>query len=165
MEQNHTLPNEVDTNQEFDDAEVSLLEDLPNNKDDELSDLTDLLSQKLGAIKLDANENHIPFTNITNNVFGNAAISRKYADESSLRPANQFLTNILSRKQKIFIHGDTPSKLDRAVYLAIQDAKSEDLSKFSLLNEWLDYMRYCNPQEMQQWKTPKKPTLTMRLKN
>ena len=162
-----------DDENNFDDAEVSLLEDLPtsshnnNNNDDE--DLSDFLSKKLGAIKLDANENHIPLNNITNNPFGGGGLlnARKIEDTNFLRPStsNQFLERLLTKKQKLFMHGDAPSKLDRAVYLAIQDVSQENFKNLNLLAEWLDYMKYCNPQEMQQWKTPKKPTSISRLRN
>ena len=168
--------NDGDSNQAYDDAEVSILENLPSNENLVDDFLTDLLSKKLSACTLngsssdlDANENHIPLMNITNNVFGDISSKNKTAasDESKfLRPQNkQFLaTSTLPKKQqKIFMYGDAPSKLDRAVYLAIQDAKPEEIGMFSLLNEWLDYMRYCNPQEMQQWKTPKKPAMISRI--
>ncbi len=161
-----------DDENNYDDAEVSLLEELPtssHNNNNDNDDLSDFLSKKLGAIKLDANENHIPLTNITNNPFGGAGLlnTRKTEDTNFLRPStnNQFLERLLTKKQKLFMHGDAPSKLDRAVYLAIQDVSQENFKNLNLLAEWLDYMKYCNPQEMQQWKTPKKPTSISRLRN
>ena len=58
---------------------------------------------------------------------------------------------------KLFMFGDTPSKLDRAVYLAIQDIKI-DLKYYPILNEWFSYMRKCDQNEMIQWKSPMKKT-------
>jgi hypothetical protein len=164
-----------DNDNDYDDAEVSLLEELPISKDLNDDDLlSNFLSEKLGAIKLDANENHITLMNATNNPFGGGV---KMDDKNFMRPStfnnnnnnnnnsNQFLASLMIKKQKVFMHGDTPSKLDRAVYLAIKDVSQEDLRKLTLLSEWLDFMKYCNPQEMQQWKTPKKPTAISRIRN
>lgn len=60
------------------------------------------------------------------------------------------------RSNRQFMYGDTPSKLDRAVFLAIQGI-SIDPVKYSLLYEWYNYIKNCNQTEMQQWRTPIKP--------
>ena len=54
---------------------------------------------------------------------------------------------------KLFMYGDGPSKLDRAVYFAIKNM-SASLEDHSLLNEWFNFMNACNNKEMNNWKTP-----------
>ena len=71
------------------------------------------------------------------------------------KPANlQGLSTTGSQNAfKLFMFGDAPSKLDRAVYLAIKDINL-DLNQFKLLHEWYKYMDSCNKKEMNDWKTP-----------
>ena len=71
------------------------------------------------------------------------------------KPANlQGLSTANSQTAfKLFMFGDAPSKLDRAVYLAIKDINL-DLNQFKLLAEWYKYMDSCNKKEMNDWKTP-----------
>lgn len=54
---------------------------------------------------------------------------------------------------KLFMFGETPSKLDRAVFLAITDI-GQNLEKHVLLREWYEFMSNCNKSEMNAWKTP-----------
>ena len=54
---------------------------------------------------------------------------------------------------KLFMYGDAPSKLDRAIYFAIKDV-TENLEEYLLLNDWYSYISTCNEQEMSKWKTP-----------
>lgn len=62
-----------------------------------------------------------------------------------------------SEKKRVFMYGDVPSKLDRAVFLAIQDVSINEL-KYPLLHEWYNYMKSCKQSDMQKWKTPIKQT-------
>jgi hypothetical protein len=67
------------------------------------------------------------------------------------------IENHSSEKKRVFMYGDTPSKLDRAVYLAIQDVPI-NAQKYPLLHEWYNYMKSCKQSDMQKWKTPIKQT-------
>jgi len=58
---------------------------------------------------------------------------------------------------KLFMFGDQPSKLDRAVFLAISNI-NEDLVNYTLLREWYEFMSNCNKKEMSAWKTPMRKT-------
>ena len=159
----------------FDDAEVSILEGLISATS--LNDELDLLTQKLKSNHLNETDisetvtskakpdlSSVPLSNITNNI-----IKAKEAiddDKLFLKPSSFMFSNHLSsssRQQKLFIYGDLPSKLDRAVYFAIQDAKL-DKEKHALVSEWLEYMKCCNQSEMQLWKTPMKQNPVSRIK-
>lgn len=65
--------------------------------------------------------------------------------------------NNSNQKFKLFMFGDTPSKLDRAVFLALQDIKI-DLNYYPILNEWYNYMKSCDQNEMVHWTSPMKKT-------
>lgn len=71
---------------------------------------------------------------------------KKPADIKGIcKPAQQF---------KLFMYGETPSKLDRSVYQTIMGSSQEDLESYKLLKEWFNYMSGCNKKEMNDWKTP-----------
>jgi hypothetical protein len=61
-------------------------------------------------------------------------------------------TESAAHSSSLFVYGDVPSKLDRAVFLAIQELKER--SRYPLVTVWYDYMKNCKQSEMQQWKTP-----------
>jgi hypothetical protein len=58
-----------------------------------------------------------------------------------------------NQPKNLFMYGDGPSKLDRAVYFAIKNI-AENLEDYSLLSEWYSFMNTCNNKEMNNWKTP-----------
>lgn len=74
--------------------------------------------------------------------------------------SNDFSSKIYKKKfdvptQKIFICGETPTKFDRAVYLAIRETRIDSYS-YPVLYEWLQYMNNANVQsEMTKWTTPR----------
>jgi ankyrin repeat protein len=143
-------------NEEFDDAEMSFLDPgLPATTattNQQRDDIADILTQKMSAISLDTSATQIRSKNV-NNPFSLMPAA------NNMPAAKNLFTQ---KKQRLFMDGDAPSKMDRAVFLTIKDVCIENQSKFNLLSEWLDYMKFCNPDEMQQWKTPKKPTMFSR---
>jgi hypothetical protein len=75
------------------------------------------------------------------------------------RPTNNpYINNNNNNNFKLFMFGDQPSKLDRAVYLCIESNKScrIDLSYYPILNEWFNFMKSVDKNEMTSWKTPMK---------
>lgn len=71
----------------------------------------------------------------------------------ALKSKSSISTMTTDSQNCLFIFGDAPSKLDRAVYLAIQGVKPDMLNAYPLLMSWYAYMksRQC---DMQLWKTP-----------
>ncbi|CAF0709539.1 unnamed protein product [Brachionus calyciflorus] len=131
---------------DYDDADDSVIDSL---KQIQLSDDLELLTLKLNSNSL--NDEKIN-TRRSLNPFGSKNIN--YDDDLGSNK-NWMFSNKTKIKDnyKLFMYGDTPSKLDRAVYLAIQDSRL-DSDKYVILNEWFEYMRNFKQSDMQKWRTP-----------
>ena len=60
------------------------------------------------------------------------------------------------KTETFYIHGEAPTKLDRAVFLAMEMSEIANNCRvqFPLLSDWYQRVKSCNKTEMQQWKTP-----------
>ncbi len=162
-------------NRQMFDAEDSLIEDIyeqkqSNDDDDEL----DFLTNAFKANRLDSvtspdpvvvnkpKTNKNPFGGSSNAVeFVNAKENRQPGTNQNVKTANfeqpagasikKSAATVVANAQ-LFVFGDAPSKLDRAVYLAIQELNER--ARYPLIADWFDYMKNCKQSEMQQWKTP-----------
>ena len=87
------------------------------------------------------------------------AVQRKDGDDNddeikrTFRESESSSSNTTA-KTMVFMVGDAPSKIDRSVYIAVQEAQHIDKSLYPLLADWYDYMRQVNQSVMQQWRTP-----------
>lgn len=123
-----------------------------NNNYNQPNNSTDDLTNELVALSLYPNEKRDDNQN----------------DDQQNEPDDYILNNVLNKhttpsinsiiKQeayKLFICGEKPSKIDRAVFLAIQNF-TPDASKYPYLSLWFENMSKFNQSDMQAWKTPNK---------
>jgi hypothetical protein len=181
----HRTTSDIELNEEDDDsenkqimfdAEDSQIDDEHDQKKSKDDDL-DVLTSAMQANRLVTSPDQAPKpkTNGFKNPFGGGSLSQELvaAKENSQPSVNLNLKNnseALGSSKKtttgpinsqLFVFGEAPSKLDRAVYLAIQDLK--DRSRYPLIAQWYDYMKNCKQSEMQQWKTPARKNTFSRL--
>ena len=100
---------------------------------------TNVLNKDLNSAR---DEDDYTLNNVTDKELKNILNSKPKSCFNSNQPSN-----------RLFMFGDCPSKLDRAVYLAVQEVKF-DLSNYQLLNDWFNYMKSCTKNEMNTWKSP-----------
>lgn len=118
--------------------------------DQSINDDNDDLNSLIANMTLNPDK-HETKENISN---GNGIVSKNTPFQKPMNDPYLFNNN---QKFKLFMFGDTPSKLDRAVFLALQDIKI-DLKYYPILYEWFSYMRSCDQNEMSGWKSPMKKT-------
>lgn len=159
---------EYEMEKNFNDADDSILEHLKTNNSNNLMDELELVTLKmnsnfLNGDKTESGPNANPFK-IPNDKEDDSEF--KLNDVNTRQPLFSSKNFDLNReKNKLFMFGDTPSKLDRAVYLAIQNVQI-DTNKYKFLDEWYNYMKRIKHSDMQKWKTPMRQQIPMsRFKN
>lgn len=82
-------------------------------------------------------------------------------ESKELKITNKFIQSTLFKSKnnqidmnKLFMFGETPSKLDKAVYLAIQGVDI-DSNIYPKLSRWYNYMK-SKTSDMNSWRTPTK---------
>ena len=138
----------------------TIIDDLNRHNKTTVVSPTEEISRKLNALSLESPTSSQSNNNTTNN-------KDEGDDDYKLNPVdnkriskvlNQQATNSSSleeeNKYKLFMFGEIPSKLDRAVYLAIQGVKL-DQTRYPFLSRWYSYMK-TKQSDMQSWKTPTK---------
>lgn len=135
----------------------TIIDDLNRHNKTTVVSPTEEISRKLNALSLES-----PTSSQSNNN------NKDEGDEDyKLNPVdNKRISKVLTQqatnsssleeenKYKLFMFGEIPSKLDRAVYLAIQGVKL-DQTRYPFLSRWYSYMK-AKQSDMQSWKTPTK---------
>lgn len=128
----------------FGDTDDSIMLQHDKNKiQDDMELLTIKLNENfINEFKPKCQNNLNPFGSRLQNDQVNFGVSRSNSFRRPMDVGNQ-----------LFMYGNTPSKLDRAVYLAIQDCKI-DQNKYVFLHEWFNSIKKFNQADMQKWRTP-----------
>lgn len=155
-EETNVYDTDSDEDNSYGDTDDSVIDQINKNK---IKDDMDMLTIKLNSnfineIKPKSQNNLNPFGSRIHNDGESFSINKNNSFRRPMEVGN-----------KLFMYGNTPSKLDRAVYLAIQDCKI-DQNKYVYLNEWFNSIKSFNQSDMQKWRTPmRQNSIIMRSKS
>lgn len=138
----------------------TIIDDLNRHNKTTVVSPTEELSRKLNALSLESPTSSQSNSNNNNKDEGdedyklNPVDNKRISKVLTQQASNSSSSLEEENKYKLFMFGEIPSKLDRAVYLAIQGVKL-DPTRYTFLSRWYSYMK-AKQSDMQSWKTPTK---------